>query len=73
MKSEHKAYERDGEYWCKMCDHDGPGRCKVKNEKGYICTREPGHEGDHVACGALWPDPRHVHAVCGRGGGEVKP
>ena len=38
-----------------VCFHD-PGY-------GYVCTREPGHDGPHVACGMdhqidTWEDPR---------------
>lgn len=62
MKSGHEVYERDGMYWCKLCDHDEDDVCGAKRA-GYSCTREPGHEGDHAACGSRWPDPDHTHAV----------
>lgn len=35
--------------------------CRAKNKDGFTCTRNLGHEGDHVACGSaehdlrIWP------------------
>jgi hypothetical protein len=35
--------------------------CRAKNKDGFTCTRNLGHEGDHVACGiaehdlCIWP------------------
>ena len=36
--------------------------CGALNNHGFVCTRRPGHEGDHVACGTfsehdlcVWP------------------
>lgn len=43
--------------------------CGARNDHGFTCTRKPGHEGDHVACGtfsehdlAVWPQET---PVCG--------
>lgn len=45
------------------CEHcQSPTCCEAKapDHSPYVCTREPGHPGDHVACGAehgmrRWP------------------
>lgn len=41
---------------CEFCGHlpsDGPV-CGVRSKReGLMCTREPGHQGKHAACGAV--------------------
>ena len=47
---------------CKYCVYDDVNFCENYNNQGYGCSRNKGHEGDHVACGydeghvlAMWP------------------
>lgn len=44
------------------CKHDDTIECcRARSETGMQCTRDAGHEGDHVACGdvdhdlEVWP------------------
>jgi hypothetical protein len=30
-------------------DHDGKVTCRTYHSDGYVCTRAPGHAGDHLA------------------------
>lgn len=38
---------------CKYCETNPlvSEGCPASHPEGYLCTREEGHEGDHVACG----------------------
>jgi len=44
---------------CEFCE--GDATCNATSPVGYICTRDDGHTGDHVACDlakhacAVWP------------------
>jgi hypothetical protein len=48
MKQAH-MYEEGNCKWCVQADSIG-FTCG-EDVKGYICTRERGHKGPHVACG----------------------
>lgn len=45
---------------CGYCTPPGSARCRDRYD-GMVCTRDPGHDGDHVACGGIhhslgtWP------------------
>jgi len=36
---------------CEFCGGGHTKGCNSKSERDLFCTREPGHKGDHVACG----------------------
>lgn len=38
------------------CFESGHGYCLAKSTDGYCCSRNPGHEGPHVACGGCGGD-----------------
>ena len=55
---------------CPYCGFDGDDVCAAEHGRFY-CTRAPGHEGKHVACGrrdhhiAWWPQGTGSEAVEG--------
>lgn len=50
--------------WCQYCTSSADDCDAKTSEPGqhYVCTREAGHKGDHVACGTFqhnakrWPN-----------------
>jgi len=54
------------EFRCKWCVPLGAPTCDFPwgDEWSWFCTRPPGHDGPHVACGALQSD--HDLARCER-------
>jgi hypothetical protein len=40
--------------------HQGLDFCAIQHHDGFLCTGRPGHDGDHTAHGATWPQAAGV-------------
>jgi len=36
--------------WCEYRETEGTKSCLAKHKSGLVCTRQRGHDGEHVAC-----------------------
>jgi hypothetical protein len=51
----------DGDWMCQSSEN----RCGAKSSNGYLCTKQKGHLGDHVACCSGCEESKHNVVVWG--------
>ena len=50
---------------CMYCDHNREECGARSSENSFVCTRQAGHNGNHIACGGtkhiieVWPNKRN--------------